>query len=77
MANTVSNIAVISFPRSGSKTIVRNISEELNKQPALGVLHTPEHLKTQSFNIITENYSLLLATKTINKVNNFRNIFFR
>ena len=51
MANTVSNIAVISFPRSGSKTIVRNISEELNKQPALGVLHTPEHLGENNYNV--------------------------
>ena len=51
MANTVSNIAVISFPRSGSKTLVKNISKELNKQPALGVLHTPEHLGENNYNV--------------------------
>jgi len=51
MENTISNIAVISFPRSGSKTLTRNIARELNKQPAYGVLHTPEYLGENNYNI--------------------------
>ena len=44
MADSVSNIAVISFPRTASKYCVRWYAEKLGKDVAYGVLHKPEYL---------------------------------
>ena len=60
MANTIPNVtapqytgplAVVSFPRSGSRTVVKNIAKAVNKKPALGVLHTPEYFGENNYNV--------------------------
>jgi len=44
MENPISNIAVISFPRTASKALTKWYSDKLDKIPAYGVLHKPEYL---------------------------------
>jgi len=48
MENTVYNIAVISFPRTASKSLAKYYSKLYNKPCALGSLHEPQHLYTNS-----------------------------
>jgi len=50
MENSVSNIAVISFPRTASKALTKWYSDKLNKIPAYGVLHKPEYLGKNDYN---------------------------
>lgn len=51
MENTIRNIAVISFPRTSSKSLVKAYSEKLQKLPAYGVLHKPEYLGKNDYNV--------------------------
>lgn len=51
MENTIHNIAVISFPRTGSKSLVDYLAKKYNKLPAYGVLHTPEYLGKNDYNV--------------------------
>lgn len=51
MANTISNIAVISFPRTASKSLVNHLAEKHNKLTAHGVLHKPEYLGKNDYNV--------------------------
>lgn len=51
MENTIYNIAVISFPRTASKALVNYLAERHNKLPAYGVLHTPEYLGKNEYDI--------------------------
>ena len=51
MANSIHNIAVISFPRTASKALVRWYGKQLNKPIALGSLHHPTHMGTNDYNI--------------------------
>lgn len=51
MENTVHNIAVISFPRTCSKTLTKFLAEKYNKTPAYGALHIPEYLGKNKYDI--------------------------
>jgi hypothetical protein len=51
MENTISNIAVISFPRTASKALVDYMAKEHSKLPAHGVLHKPEYLGKNDYNV--------------------------
>lgn len=51
MENAIHNIAVISFPRTCSKTLTKFLAEKYNKIPAYGVLHKPEYLGKNEYNI--------------------------
>jgi len=51
MENAISNIAVISFPRTASRSLVHYLSEKYNKIPAHGVLHYPEYLGKNDYDI--------------------------
>lgn len=44
MADSIFNIAVISFPRTASKSLAEWYGRKYNKSVALGSLHTPEYL---------------------------------
>lgn len=44
MENSVYNIAVISFPRTASKSLAEWYGKKYNKPVALGSLHQPEYL---------------------------------
>lgn len=49
--NDVENVAVISIPRTGSKSLVNTIAEIKNKEIKYGILHKPEYLGK----VFTEN----------------------
>jgi len=51
MSNTICNIAVISFPRTASRSLAKHYSTLLNKPTAMGVLHTSEFLHGNEYNI--------------------------
>ena len=51
MANTVHNIAVISFPRTASRSLAKHYSKLLHKPTELGVLHTSEFLHGAEYDI--------------------------
>lgn len=51
MENTIHNIAVISFPRTASRSLAKHYSKILNKPTALGVLHTSEFLHGADYNV--------------------------
>lgn len=50
MANTVFNIAVISFPRTCSKTLAQHYGKLYNRPVAEGSLHDPEYMASDCFN---------------------------
>tara|TARA_B100000965_G_scaffold377578_1_gene371749 strand:+ start:224 stop:667 length:444 start_codon:yes stop_codon:yes gene_type:complete len=50
MANTVFNIAVISFPRTTSRSLGKYYSKLYNKPFAEGSLHDPEYVGNDCFN---------------------------
>lgn len=51
MENSIRNIAVISIPRSGSRSLVDYYCKKFNKKPAYGVLHTPIFLGKNEYNV--------------------------
>lgn len=50
MENTVHNIAVISFPRTASRSLAKWCGEKYNKPVALGSLHEPEYFGRNIYN---------------------------
>ena len=51
MAKSICDIAVISIPRSGSKSLVDIYCEKYHKLPAYGVLHTPKYLGKNDYDV--------------------------
>tara|TARA_B100000959_G_scaffold277751_1_gene334858 strand:+ start:1170 stop:1613 length:444 start_codon:yes stop_codon:yes gene_type:complete len=47
MADSIQNIAVIALPRTGSRSLVKKLANELGKEPALGILHKPEYIESE------------------------------
>lgn len=51
MEITIHNIAVISVPRTASKFLTKWYADKLQKIPAYGVLHKPEYLGKNEYNV--------------------------
>lgn len=51
MENTVLDIAVISFPRTASRSLAKYYAECLGKQTAMGVLHKSQYLHGNEYNV--------------------------
>lgn len=51
MENTVLDIAVISFPRTASRSLAKHYAERLGKQTAMGVLHRSQYLHGNEYNV--------------------------
>ena len=68
MENAISNIAVISFPRTASRSLVHYLSEKYNKIPAHGVLHYPEYLGKNDYDIENKQFLAFNVSNVITTV---------